>query len=40
MSHLLDAINQIEGLTLIFVETKRSADRLEEELYNAAFSRR
>ena len=37
MNHLIDAINTIEGLTLIFVETKRSADRLEEVLYNAGF---
>ena len=37
MGHLIDAINTIEGLTLIFVETKRSADRLEEVLYNAGF---
>lgn len=37
MQHLMDAINQIEGLTLIFVETKRAADQLEEELYHAGF---
>lgn len=37
MKHLMEAINQIEGLTLIFVETKRSADRLEEFLYNEGF---
>lgn len=37
MDHLINAINQIEGLTLIFVETKRSADRLEEFLYSTGF---
>jgi len=37
-STLLDCLNVVEGLTLVFVETKRLADHLEEYLYNQNFS--
>jgi len=35
---LLDLIPTIEGLTLVFTETKRMADHLEEYLYSSGFS--
>jgi ATP-dependent RNA helicase DDX3X len=35
---LIDLIPTVQGLTLVFVETKRSADHLEEYLYNQGFS--
>eukprot|EP01120_Amphizonella_sp_Union-15-10_P011711 TRINITY_DN5033_c0_g1_i1.p1 TRINITY_DN5033_c0_g1~~TRINITY_DN5033_c0_g1_i1.p1 ORF type:complete len:327 (+),score=62.90 TRINITY_DN5033_c0_g1_i1:74-1054(+) len=34
---LLDEIEAVKGLTLVFVETKRSADSLEEWLYRAGY---
>ncbi|KAK9857160.1 hypothetical protein WJX84_004728 [Apatococcus fuscideae] len=34
---LLDLINSVEGLTLVFVETKRGADALEDYLVNNGF---
>ena len=34
---LMEVINAIEGLTLIFVETKRAADQLEEFLYRSGY---
>jgi ATP-dependent RNA helicase DDX3X len=34
---LMEVLNQIEGLTLIFVETKRAADQLEEFLYQQGY---
>jgi len=35
---LLDVLDSVDGLTLVFVETKRSADNLEEFLYQNNFS--
>jgi ATP-dependent RNA helicase DDX3X len=36
-SMLIDLINSIPGLTLIFVETKRAADQLEDQLIRTGF---
>jgi len=35
---LLDCLASVDGLTLVFVETKRLADHLEEYLYNQSYS--